>query len=113
MSDCLGKVPVLRSLVKEGLYVDNLRKLQRLSGELVSASEYPVEFFVLETIFYDLRMAWDDRPVTEQEYNNVQNRLSGLIQDLLAALEERMENRLITEKLGILIREFISLRPDL
>ena len=108
------EVQALNSLVGKGLYMDNLRKLEHKSGELIVLSEYPTVFFVLETIFFDLiRMSWDEYPVISKEYNHVQSRLVRPIQDLLTSVQLDTENAVVVKRLDTVVREFVEVRSRL
>lgn len=112
MSDWKDESQVLGGLVDEGLYVDNLREMLRKSAQLIVSSEYPTAFYVLESVFSELKQAWDDRPVTTEEYERVQGRLVGLIQDVLVAARSG-EGDALRECLDILVQGFVEMRSDL
>jgi hypothetical protein len=103
----------LQALVSKGLFVDNLRELQRVSTRLITPSQYPTVFFTLETIFHDVEMAWDERPVTVEHYEEIRDNLTKPIQNLLSALEVGSDRDVIANRLETLIRTFVEVRPVL
>jgi hypothetical protein len=108
MSNWKNEVQALNSLAGKGLYMDNLREMEDKSRKLISSSEHPTVFFVLETISSDLiRRMWDERLVTSEEYNYVQSRLAGPIQDLLTSVQSDMGNEMVVERLDNVVREFL------
>ena len=114
MSNWKNEVQVLNSLISKGLdVVDNLRKMQHKSRELIMLSEYPTVFFVLETVFFALRMLWDERAVITEECNYMQSRLVRPIQDLLTSVQLDMENEVVLERLDTVVREFVRVQSRL
>ena len=111
MSNWKNEVQALNSLTSKGLdVVDNLRKMQHKSRELVMLSEYPTVFFVLETVFFALRMLWDERAVTTEECNYMQSIMLRPIQDLLASVQLDMGNEVVVKRLDTVVREFAVVR---
>ncbi len=113
MSILKNVLPQLNSMVAEGLYVDNLRKIESLCRGVLVLGEYPAVFYVLQNICRELRMEWDDRALTVEEYNTVRARLTGLIQSLLESAQLNMGKEAMAERLDNLIREFIEVQSHM
>lgn len=84
------------SLIREGLYQDNLIKLIDLTNQ--NLAENPTLFFVLNNIFKSLENEYNDQAVTNERYSEVM-KLSPL---LIEALENPSK-----DSLDRLIKAFI------
>jgi len=113
MSILKNVLPQLNGLVSEGLNVDNLCKIESLCRGVLVLGEYPVVFYVLENVCRELRMEWDDRALTVDEYNAVRTRLTGPIQSLLESVQLNMGKEATEERLDTLIREFIEVQSHM
>ena len=105
-----SSIQALRSLVRLGFYVHNLRRMEQKSEELLLSGEHPVVFYVLQSMFSDLRMSWEDYPLAATENREVQETLTVPIDDLLAMILAEAPEEAISEQLGRIITEFIHVR---
>jgi hypothetical protein len=102
--------PTLKSLIDDGLYVDNLRKMESLSKGLILLGVYPTVFYTLQHVCFELRIFWKDRSVSIEDYEYVQTQLKEPLQNVLTSVESGLENDSILEQLDSLIREFIKVQ---
>lgn len=103
-------LPQLNSLVAEGLFVDNLRKIESICRGTLILGECPAVFYVLQNVCRDLRMRWDDTAVTVEEYNDVCAKLTEPIQRLLNAVEMNVQTGILVERLNALIQEMVRVQ---
>ncbi len=103
-------VQALLNLVHMGFYVHNLRRMEAKSEELLNAGEQPVVFFCLQSMFFELRMSWQDYPLALAESRQVQERLVAPIAGLLTMLLKSEPREAITEQLAQVIAEFVKVR---
>src|SRR6266480_4531962 len=113
MSILKNVLPEMNDLVRKGLYVDNLSRIEGICKGVIVLGEYPTVFYVLQSICRELRRAWEDRAVTVEEYKYVRDKLTGPIQDILDSVQSNMEKQFMTERLDILILKFIEVRSQL
>jgi hypothetical protein len=110
MSDIQTDTQEIRALVNSGLFVDNLYKLERKCGDLLRSGQRPVVFFTLQTVFFDLRMFWEDRPLLTQDYEAARARLTPPLLSVLSSLEADESDSQVYQKLNALVQDFLALR---
>lgn len=94
----------LRDKLREGLYLDNLWQLARLSKDLAMDDPYPLPFFVMRQVFLEIARNWEDRPLPVEEANLVRSTISKPLEDLIEAIEAGVSK----EELFDVLNEFVS-----
>ena len=94
----------LRDKLKEGLYLNNLWELARLSGNLAMDTPHPLPFFVMRQVFLEIATNWDERPLPVDEANLVRSKITKPLEDVIEAIEADVSK----EELFDLLNKFVS-----
>jgi len=91
----------LESLLKKGLYIDNLNKMVSVCDAATQESDDVLIYFTLRSIFSGISASWSDRPLPASEAKNVESRLVPPIKNLIKSIKGRSNqeenHRLLTE----------------
>lgn len=105
----MSNLKELRSSIKEGLFVNNLKKLIKLCSQLAQQEESPLPFYLLRSIFMDFASKWEGEAVSASEIKAAEAKLMGRIDSILAQCENKGAKGISNSDLSLLVKESISL----
>lgn len=105
----MSDVKELRSYVKDGLFVNNLKKLIKLCSELAQEEESPLTFYLLRCIFMDFASKWEGEAVRASEIKAAEAKLIQRIDSILAQYEDKGAKGIDYFELNLLVKESIHL----
>lgn len=103
----------LLELLDLGFYVDNLYKLASLCKKLSLDTPRPAAFFIMESIFLNVARNWEDRPLTDEEAQQVESKLMRPLKELIEALEESSTNEEVLERLDEVVSAYWVSKAEL
>jgi len=81
------RLQILREKLKKEFYVDNLYEIAFLCRNWALDTGIPAPFFLLEHIFKDMAMRWEDVPLTVEEAEQVKSKMIEPLEGLVGGLE--------------------------
>jgi len=97
----------LLETLRQGFYVDNLRKASRISLDLALKSEDTAALFVVNRILSSIADYWDDRPIIVEEAQIVENGINPSIINLIEALESSASSEIVVTLLNKVVSKYL------
>lgn len=102
-----------REQLARGFYVDNLLEVARVLRDMTLSTRWPTASFVLQRVTTAIANNWDDRAVSVDEANQVEQQLQPLLYQVLNLMAENAEAERLQDGLDQLVVAFESLRTTL
>lgn len=104
----MSELEELRSVTSEGIFVDNLYRMAKISKELMRCPNMLVPGFVLRSAFLNVADAWDERPIVVEDVNELCEQMRETVLGITLALE----NGVSSEQLTVLLERLISVSNE-
>lgn len=101
----------LRERLKRGFFLDNLYEMVRLCRSLALDTDNPTPFFVMQHIFFDIAMRWEDKPLTVEDAKFVELEMTKPLDNLISGIESNLPGEQTLNLLNKVISGYLFLFP--
>ncbi len=98
-------VEEVKQLLQNGLYIDNLRRIQTVAWEAVKNNQAMCPAYIICQIAADIADDWEDRPLLVSEAERIEAALRPSIEAVLDAVLNNSSQTEIMASLNVLIEQ--------